>query len=96
MPRTDLTIELPTTRAIAERWRKGRLVHGTKFVGDPLNEWYEELIDAINYVDEVATRDPAADVDWCRDQLLRMAEHVRALWQKRQEKEASVAQHTAL
>lgn len=89
--KVGLTIELPTTRAIAHRWHDGRAKHGLEFAGDPWNEWYEELIDAVNYVDEVAMRDPGANVDWCRDQLLRMAEHVRALWLERQKKEASVA-----
>lgn len=45
-------IELPVTRACIEKWIAGRADKGPEFVGDPLEELFGELVDAINYADQ--------------------------------------------
>jgi len=42
---THLSIE----EAMKEKWRLGQIKYGKKFVGHPLEELDDELIDAMNY-----------------------------------------------
>jgi hypothetical protein len=39
-----------------EKWRRGRIKYGPVFVGHPLEQLDDELIDALNYADEAAKR----------------------------------------
>ncbi len=45
-------IHLPTREALVEQWKRGREQYGPVFVGHPLEELDEELLDAMNYVEE--------------------------------------------
>lgn len=45
-------IHLPIDEALASKWERGAERYGTEFVGHPLEELDEELLDAINYVRE--------------------------------------------
>ena len=61
--------------AMRVRWDSGRIGHGRKetdpFIGDPLEEMYEELIDALNYAKEM----PFEEGDWQR--LWNLTEKIR-------------------
>ncbi len=43
---------LPTPEALIEKWKRGRDKYGPVFIGHPLEELDEELLDALNYVTE--------------------------------------------
>lgn len=45
-------INLETDTALREKWARGAEQYGQEFVGHPLVELDEELLDAINYVEE--------------------------------------------
>lgn len=46
-------LNLSVDEARERRWVEGRAVHGGgAFVGDPYLELYEELLDALNYIEE--------------------------------------------
>ena len=45
-------IESSTDEALKAKWARGAERYGSKFVGHPLKELDEELLDAINYVAE--------------------------------------------
>lgn len=49
-------ILLPLAEARRIKWQKGRDKYGPKFVGDPLEQLDEELLDAMNYVQEFESR----------------------------------------
>lgn len=51
-PRPPEYIELDTDAAALLKWRRGREKHGEQFVGHPLLELDEELLDGINYCAE--------------------------------------------
>lgn len=37
-----------------QKWKKGRAKYGPDFVGDPIQELFEECLDASNYAEEIA------------------------------------------
>jgi hypothetical protein len=45
-------VHLETEEALVAKWKRGEEQYGTVFVGHPLLELDEELLDAINYVAE--------------------------------------------
>jgi hypothetical protein len=49
-------IDLPIGEARAVKWRQGRERYGPVFIGHPLEELHEELLDAMNYAEEAARR----------------------------------------
>ena len=49
-------IHLPIEEARAAKWRRGREQYGPVFIGHPLEELDEELLDAMNYAEEAARR----------------------------------------
>ncbi len=71
-------IHLPIEAARAAKWRRGREQYGPVFIGHPLEELDEELLDAMNYADEAARQGfPTADVT---EGLQRLCERVRAIY----------------
>jgi hypothetical protein len=76
MPQERL-IELPITRACIEKWNAGRANHGAEFEGDPLEELFGELIDAINYADQAELE--GFDVGRIRAELFNCATEVQEL-----------------
>lgn len=49
-------IQMPLSQALRAKWEAGQAQYGTEFVGHPLEELDEELIDAINYAEEAQKR----------------------------------------
>ena len=47
-------IHLPIEEARKAKWRRGREQYGPVFIGQPLEELDEELLDAMNYAEEAA------------------------------------------
>ena len=45
-------IHLEIEDARARKWSVGQQKYGPKFVGHPLEQFDEEMLDALNYVDE--------------------------------------------
>lgn len=74
------TINFPVVRACAMRWAKGRETRGLAFEGDPIEELYEELIDAINYCDEAEVQGTSFAEE--REMLWTIANKVRAKREK--------------
>lgn len=68
-------IELPIVRACIEKWNKGRANYGAKFEGNPLDELFAELIDAINYCEQCELH--GIDLDDTKDCLMSLANDVR-------------------
>ena len=74
-------IDLPITRACIEKWNAGRAAHGAEFEGDPLEELFGELIDAINYADQAELE--GFDVGQVRAELFNCATEVQELARNR-------------
>jgi hypothetical protein len=74
-------LELPVIRACLRKWNLGRAAHGPVFEGDPLEELYGELADALNYADQLEME--GEDVDEIRRHLCACAEQTRAIWKRR-------------
>ncbi|MCL5744396.1 MAG: tyrosine-type recombinase/integrase [Acidobacteria bacterium] len=73
-------IELPIEEARAEKWRRGRLRYGgAAFVGNPLEELDGELLDSLNYVQEVE-RQFGVDLAGVRADLTRLCGKVRGVY----------------
>ncbi len=71
-------IEMPIRKAMRLKWDAGRLVYGgAGFIGDPVEELYAELIDALNYCDEAQRQ--GHDLVSVRRQLQAMAVDVQAI-----------------
>jgi hypothetical protein len=71
-------IHLPIEEARAAKWRRGRQQYGPVFIGHPLEELDEELLDAMNYTEEAARRGfPMAGTV---ADLRRLCERVRAIY----------------
>lgn len=50
----DRLIDLEIDEACRLKWQRGQKVYGQTFVGHPLIQLDEELIDALNYLEEAA------------------------------------------
>ena len=71
-------IHLPIEEARAAKWRRGRAQYGPDFIGHPLEELDEELLDAMNYAEEAARRGfPMAGI---AEDLRRLCERIRAIY----------------
>ena len=71
-------IHLPIEEARAAKWRRGRQQYGPVFIGHPLEELDEELLDAINYAEEAARRGfPMAGI---AEDLRHLTERIRAIY----------------
>lgn len=71
-------IHLPIEEARAEKWRRGRARYGPVFIGHPLEELDEELLDAMNYAEEAARR--GLPVEGTMEDLRRLCEGIRAIY----------------
>jgi hypothetical protein len=71
-------IHLPIEAARAAKWRRGREQYGPEFIGHPLEELDEELLDAMNYTEEAARRGfPMGEIG---EDLRRLCERIRAIY----------------
>jgi len=71
-------IHFPIEEARAAKWRRGRQQYGPVFIGHPLEELDEELLDAMNYAEEAARRGlPMAGTV---EDLRRLCEQIRAIY----------------
>ena len=71
-------IHLPIEEARAAKWRRGREQHGPVFIGHPLEELDEELLDAMNYAEEAARRGfPMVGIS---EDLRHLCERIRAIY----------------
>ena len=46
------------------KWDRGQERYGSVFVGDPLGELYDELIDGMNYADEALRQGLMSRAEW--------------------------------
>ncbi|GMU21168.1 MAG: hypothetical protein KJZ84_24040 [Bryobacteraceae bacterium] len=76
-------LELPVIRACQRKWNLGRAEHGPVFVGDPLEELYGELADALNYTDQLEL-EGYSSMETIRDRLFQCATEIRDLWLEKQ------------
>lgn len=74
----DRLIHLPIEEARAVKWKRGRERYGPVFIGHPLVELDEELLDAMNYAEE-ATRS-GFDMAGIPEDLRRLCERIRAIY----------------
>ncbi len=71
-------IHLPIEEARAAKWRRGQEQYGPVFIGHPLEELDEELLDAMNYAEEAARRGfPMGEIG---EGLRRLCERIRAIY----------------
>ena len=71
-------IDLPIDRARRVKWERGRARYGPVFVGHPLEELDEELLDGMNYAAEAARRGfPMAGIS---EDIRRLCERIRAVY----------------
>lgn len=71
-------IHLPIESALAAKWRRGREQYGPVFIGHPLEELDEELLDAMNYAEEAARQGfPMAGIG---ADLQRLCKRIRAIY----------------
>jgi hypothetical protein len=71
-------IHLLIQEARVAEWRRGREQYGPVFIGHPLEELDEELLDAMNYAEEAARRGfPMTGV---AENLRRLCERIRAIY----------------
>lgn len=71
-------IHLPIEAARAAKWRRGRERYGPVFIGHPLEELDEELLDAMDYAEEAVRRGfPMAGI---AEDLRRLTERIRAIY----------------
>jgi hypothetical protein len=71
-------IHLPIEEARAAKWRRGREQYGPVFIGHPLEELDEELLDAMNYAEEAARR--SFQMAGISEELRRLCERTRAIY----------------
>jgi hypothetical protein len=69
---------LPIEAARVTKWRRGREQYGPVFIGHPLEELDEELLDALNYAEEAARQGfPMAEI---REDLRPLCERIRVIY----------------
>jgi len=71
-------IHMPTDEALKAKWARGAEQYGAAFVGHPLLELDEELLDAINYVAEAERQ--GWEIGEVRPWLLAIREGVRRIY----------------
>lgn len=74
----DKLIHLPIDEARAVKWRRGRERYGSAFIGHPLEELDEELLDAMNYAEEATRR--GFEMGGIPEDLQRLCERIRAIY----------------
>jgi hypothetical protein len=77
-------IDMPDVEtARRQKWLNGvslyRKSADTPFVGDALEELFEELLDAISYADEAEKQYPAANFSIMKGMLRQSAEHIKRI-----------------
>ena len=63
LPAKPVFMDLPIAEAKRIKWERGRARYGATFEGDPIHELYDELIDALNYADEIDQQTSGAYLD---------------------------------
>jgi hypothetical protein len=71
-------IEMPVIRGCIEKWNAGRAAHGPEFQGNPLDELYGEVLDALNYCEQAELE--GIDMGGIWDDLLSIARQVQEIW----------------
>lgn len=71
-------IEMDLPVACKLKWQKGQEVYGKEFVGHPLEQFAEEIIDATNYVEEAKRWGYSMDV--MDDTLKYLFEEVKRIY----------------
>jgi hypothetical protein len=77
MPKAEKLTDLPIDEARGVKWRRGRERYGPVFVGQPLEQLEEELLDAVNYAEEAARR--GYSMSEIAEDLRRLCERVWAV-----------------
>jgi len=73
-------LDLPLHEAVTEKWRLGQQKYGPEFVGHPVAQLFEELLDSVNYC-SVATAQ-GIDMTEMREVFWEKALEVQALWRR--------------
>jgi hypothetical protein len=69
--------------AQAIKWVRGRIKYGPEFVGHPLEEFDDEMLDALNYVQEAKRRWGYTIPESVSEDLRRIRETVRSIYLQR-------------
>lgn len=77
-PSEPRLIDMPIEVARRVKWERGQRVYGPTFVGHPLEQFDEEMIDALNYLDEAERWGYA--VPGLRERVTAIAEEVRKIY----------------
>ena len=56
-------IQVPFDEAMRIKWARGQAIYGPEFVGDPIHNLFEELVDASNYLEEARLQGLASEND---------------------------------
>ena len=75
---TEKLVRLPIEEARVAKWRQGRERYWPVFIGHPLEELDEELLDAMNYAEEASQR--GFHVAGIGEDLRRLCERIRAIY----------------
>ena len=86
--------DLPIEAAQQAKWDLGRIKYGPVFVGNPIEQLDDELIDALNYCEEAARRGYA--IAEIADDIRMICERVRALPAPRTQHPAPAAPEATL
>ena len=80
----ELLIELPLNEARERKYERGKIQHRmgkAGFVGDPLQELFEECLDAVTYIDELSER--GFDLKHGRAAFVATALELQTFWRNR-------------
>ena len=71
-------IDLRIEEARAAKWQRGREQYGPVFIGHPLEELYEEILDGLNYVAEAERQ--GFPMGSMADELRQLCKRVRLIY----------------
>ena len=73
-------MKIPVDAACHEKWLLGRVRYGPEFVGEPVPHLHDELLDAINYVEEARRQfGDQPGFAWIEQELLKVIAEVRLI-----------------
>lgn len=74
-------IDVPIKEAQRIKWEAGAEKYGPVFVGDPIEQMYEEFVDALNYVEQAEREGLSLPV--MRKEILALCSKLKAINRKR-------------
>ena len=85
MTMPDPYVGMQLDHACRAKWEAGAKVYGPVFVGNPAAHLFEECVDALNYIDEMARqRYPSGRLDELRRAVRKVALEAQLLYWSRE------------